>query len=273
MAALAAKRTLALAQPRSQARSLFGFPSPFGSSSSSSSSPPPQRKGTLKQERGVWVYREDKVMPCARFPLPVPVSHELPPPTDLTSPSRSPHARYSPDELFTVIADVDSYQQFLPFTSSSRVLRAAQVGQDGRRTEQPLADRGWLRPGQGERWEMDGELRIGAMGFDEGYVSLVELEKAKWVKVSEPGWATVLSDSPSHGAWACSLTPHCLHRPQQRTPACSATSLPCGRSPRPPRRSLPTPSRASTCTSPTPSPRPCTPLRFKQCGTRSARSW
>ncbi|TNY20078.1 hypothetical protein DMC30DRAFT_352887 [Rhodotorula diobovata] len=154
MAALAAKRTLALAQPRSQARSLFGFPSPFGSSSSSSSSPPPQRKGTLKQERGVWVYREDKVMP------------------------------YSPDELFTVIADVDSYQQFLPFTSSSRVLRAAQVGQDGRRTEQPLADRGWLRPGQGERWEMDGELRIGAMGFDEGYVSLVELEKAKWVKAT-----------------------------------------------------------------------------------------
>jgi ribosome-associated toxin RatA of RatAB toxin-antitoxin module len=30
---------------------------------------------------------------------------------------------------------------------------------------------------------MDAELRIGAMGFEEGYVSRVEAEKERWVKV------------------------------------------------------------------------------------------
>ena len=154
MAALATKRALALAPPHT--RTLFGFPSPFASSSSSSSSPTPPRKGTLKQQGGIWHYREHKLMP------------------------------YAPQELFTVIADVDAYQQFLPFTSSSRVLRAARTTgpAPGQRRDEPVAERGWLEPGgEGERWDMDGELRIGAMGFDEGYVSLVEMEKHKWVKV------------------------------------------------------------------------------------------
>lgn len=30
---------------------------------------------------------------------------------------------------------------------------------------------------------MDAELRIGAMGFEEGYISRVEAEKERWVKV------------------------------------------------------------------------------------------
>ncbi|GAA5822352.1 hypothetical protein JCM3770_000530 [Rhodotorula araucariae] len=149
MAQLAARRTLALVQPRTTARSLFNFPSPFAAAP-----PPPERKGTLRKEGSAWVYREDKLMP------------------------------YSPAELCTVIADVDAYQHFLPFTTSSRVLRAAHIDAQGRRAERSLADKGWLTPGDGERWEMDGELRIGAMGFDEGYVSLVEMEKAKWVKAT-----------------------------------------------------------------------------------------
>lgn len=106
---------------------------------------------------------------------------------------------YSPSQLFSVIADVDSYQSFLPFTTSSRVLTAARLGPDGRRLPQPVADKGWLRGTQGERWKMDGELRIGAMGFDEGYVSLVEMEKDKWVKVRFLSFLFVsrLSRSPS----------------------------------------------------------------------------
>lgn len=36
---------------------------------------------------------------------------------------------------------------------------------------------------------MDAELRIGAMGFEEGYVSRVEAEKERWVKVK--CWQTV----------------------------------------------------------------------------------
>ncbi|GAA5855804.1 hypothetical protein JCM9279_003326 [Rhodotorula babjevae] len=149
MAALATKRTLALAPPHS--RSLFGFPSPFASPFASPSTPP-ERKGTLEHHAGIWHYREHKLMP------------------------------YSPHQLFSVIADVDSYQHFLPFTTQSRVLRAARAG-SGR--DEPVAERGWLTEGgEGERWDMDGELRIGAMGFDEGYVSRVEMEKHKWVKAT-----------------------------------------------------------------------------------------
>jgi coenzyme Q-binding protein COQ10 len=46
-----------------------------------------------------------------------------------------------------------------------------------------VAKKGWLLGSEGDRWEMDAELRIGAMGFDEGYVSLVEMELGRWVKV------------------------------------------------------------------------------------------
>ncbi|BGP19011.1 hypothetical protein JCM10213v2_007091 [Rhodosporidiobolus nylandii] len=91
---------------------------------------------------------------------------------------------YTPTQLYSVIADVDSYVHFLPFTASSRVLNAAQLLPDGRREQRPVEQRGWLKEGEGEQWEMDAELRIGAMGFDEGYVSLVEMDKGKWVKAT-----------------------------------------------------------------------------------------
>ncbi|BGP22207.1 hypothetical protein JCM10295v2_001085 [Rhodotorula toruloides] len=110
---------------------------------------------------------------------------------------------YSPSQLYSVIADVDSYQSFLPFTTSSRVLTAARLDPQGRRLSQPVAEKGWLRGTPGERWEMDGELRIGAMGFDEGYVSLVEMEKDKWVKATAKDatmfrqLSTIWSFSPS----------------------------------------------------------------------------
>ncbi|GAA5979788.1 hypothetical protein JCM10908_003046 [Rhodotorula pacifica] len=143
----------------SPSRSFFslpsGFPSPFGSSASSSK-PAPERKGTLVKEGDIWVYREDKVMP------------------------------YSPAQLYSVIADVDSYQSFLPFTTSSRVLNSTSIDPNGggQRRDRPVAEKGWLTPGAGERWEMDAELRIGAMGFEEGYVSRVEAEKERWVKAT-----------------------------------------------------------------------------------------
>ncbi|BGP00898.1 hypothetical protein RTG_01145 [Rhodotorula toruloides ATCC 204091] len=184
--ATAATKRAASALPRQPtprlARPFFNFPSPFGSSSSPSTSSP-ERKGTLQKENGVWVYREEKIMP------------------------------YSPSQLFSVIADVDSYQSFLPFTTSSRVLTAARLEPDGRRVSQPVAEKGWLRGTQGERWEMDGELRIGAMGFDEGYVSLVEMEKDKWVKATAKDatmfrhLSTIWSFSPSPSSAPSSSAP------------------------------------------------------------------
>ncbi|GAA5959107.1 hypothetical protein JCM3765_006344 [Sporobolomyces pararoseus] len=142
--------------PTLQTRSLFNFPSPFGSSSSSSSSGP-VKKGTLVKQGSKWVYNEGKVMP------------------------------YTPKELYTVIADVDSYHQFLPFTSSSKVLSASQLSNSQSSTSTNLAEKGWLRADEGQKgqkWVMDAELRIGAMGFDEGYVSRVEMEIPRTVKAT-----------------------------------------------------------------------------------------
>lgn len=113
-------------------------------------------------------------MPCALSPC-----------FSSSNPLNSPlHRRFTPTQLHSVIADVDSYQSFLPFTSASRVLSAAHFSHpDGRREPQAAAGKGWLQGTEGDRWQMDAELRIGAMGFDEGYVSLVEMEVGKWVKV------------------------------------------------------------------------------------------
>ena len=105
------------------------------------------------------------------------------------TPSRSTTS-YSPAQLYSVIADVDSYQSFLPFTTASRVLNSTSLDPSGQRRDRPVTEKGWLRPGAGERWEMDAELRIGAMGFEEGYVSRVEAEKERWVKVNVPAYAS-----------------------------------------------------------------------------------
>ncbi|GAA5885102.1 hypothetical protein JCM6882_007229 [Rhodosporidiobolus microsporus] len=152
MATLASSARRSLASCPPHCRSFFNFPSPFPSSSSASNAP--ERHGTLVKKNGIWQYRESKVMP------------------------------YSPNQLYSVIADVDSYIHFLPFTTSSRVLSAAVLSPNGGKTPQPLAQKPWLKEGEGERWEMDAELRIGAMGFDEGYVSRVEVEKGRWVKAT-----------------------------------------------------------------------------------------
>lgn len=96
-------------------------------------------------------------------------------------------SRYTPKELYTVIADVDSYHQFLPFTSSSKVLSASHASASNPNTRPILSQKGWLdvKEGQeGDKWVMDAELRIGAMGFDEGYVSKVEMVKPTSVKVT-----------------------------------------------------------------------------------------
>ncbi|GAA6006115.1 hypothetical protein JCM10207_000528 [Rhodosporidiobolus poonsookiae] len=153
MAAVLSTRRTAAQLIRPSHRTFFSFPSPFGSSSSSGS-PPPVKKGTLVKQNGVWLYTENKLMP------------------------------YSPQELYRVIADVDSYKDFLPFTTQSRVLSAVALAQDGKRIPQNVGEKGWLSDAGEQRWEMDAELRIGAMGFDEGYVSLVEVDKGKWVKAT-----------------------------------------------------------------------------------------
>ncbi|KAM0792990.1 hypothetical protein ACM66B_002743 [Microbotryomycetes sp. NB124-2] len=89
----------------SQKRTLFNFPSPFGSSSSSKPAQPP--KGTLTKRGSVYVYEESKELP------------------------------YTQRELYSVIADVDSYEKFLPFAASSKVLSAARRTASGNERQTP----------------------------------------------------------------------------------------------------------------------------------------
>ncbi|KAM0792991.1 hypothetical protein ACM66B_002743 [Microbotryomycetes sp. NB124-2] len=107
----------------SQKRTLFNFPSPFGSSSSSKPAQPP--KGTLTKRGSVYVYEESKELP------------------------------YTQRELYSVIADVDSYEKFLPFAASSKVLSAARRTASGNERQTPN-NKGWLSDqGQGEERQLD----------------------------------------------------------------------------------------------------------------------
>lgn len=48
-----------------------------------------------------------------------------------------------------------------------------------------VQEQGWLKGGQpGDVWQMEAELKAGAMGFEEGYVSKVEAKKWKGVSVN-----------------------------------------------------------------------------------------
>ncbi|KDQ15477.1 hypothetical protein BOTBODRAFT_173955 [Botryobasidium botryosum FD-172 SS1] len=79
--------------------------------------------------------------------------------------------RYSPKQLYTVVADVDSYHRFIPFCTASRVLTA------------PPRDR--LVP-----YDVEAELKVGFMSFEEGYISRVHCRPYQMVK------ATASSSTP-----------------------------------------------------------------------------
>lgn len=67
--------------------------------------------------------------------------------------------RYSPEQLFNVVAAVDMYQDFLPWCQRSEIMRRNPDG------------------------TLDAELEIGFKFFVESYVSHVELHKPKSIKV------------------------------------------------------------------------------------------
>jgi coenzyme Q-binding protein COQ10 len=79
---------------------------------------------------------------------------------------------YSNEQLYRVVADIDSYASFIPFLDSSAVLDNAGPGKP------------WLDGGsEGDVHHLKAKLRIGFMGFDEAYVSQVEARKWSMVKV------------------------------------------------------------------------------------------
>lgn len=76
---------------------------------------------------------------------------------------------YNRQRLYELVADVGSYNKFIPFCTRSRVL--------GRR--EPL--RGLTTP---DGFSMDAELTVGFLSFTESYVSRVTCSPYDSVKVS-----------------------------------------------------------------------------------------
>lgn len=68
--------------------------------------------------------------------------------------------RYSPEQLFNVVAAVDMYEDFLPWCQRSEIVRRNPDG------------------------NFDAELEIGFKFFVESYISHVELKKPSYIKVS-----------------------------------------------------------------------------------------
>lgn len=69
------------------------------------------------------------------------------------------NARYSPEQLFNVVAGVDMYEDFLPWCQRSQIIRQNPDG------------------------TFDAELEIGFKFLVESYTSHVELTKPKSIKV------------------------------------------------------------------------------------------
>lgn len=127
----------------SQARSFFSLPDLLGGGSSKSG-----------EEQ---TYREQKILPSVpRCPSVDPRS-----PTQLTQFVQN---RYTQEQLYSIVSNVPSYKSFLPFCTSSTIV-------DG---ERPQLD---------EPFEIEAELKVGFMSFEESYVSRVSGEPFRSVKV------------------------------------------------------------------------------------------
>lgn len=91
--------------------------------------------------------------------------------------------------MYVVIADVDSYKQFVPFATNSQVLIAQRAGTASGESEAArlAKEQAWLRSDKpGEEWEMKAQLTIGALNFNESYTSKVTTKNWSSVTVSSP---------------------------------------------------------------------------------------
>lgn len=79
---------------------------------------------------------------------------------------------YTSEQLYSIVADVDSYKEFLPYCLESRVL-----GPAGPQAQRNNPEATYL---------VDAELVIGFSALRESYVSEVSMRPHEWVKVR--GW-------------------------------------------------------------------------------------
>lgn len=121
-------------------------------------------------------YHERKIMPCVAVSSAISVCS----PVVLTR--QFFLNRYSQKELYNLVADVDCYRHFLPFCHASKVLHASRPN--------------WkLNPGDGPV-ELEAELKVGFLGFEESYISRVLCNPYESVEVSIRRYRTL--DTTTH---------------------------------------------------------------------------
>lgn len=79
-------------------------------------------------------------------------------------------SRYTAQELYKIVADVDSYHEFLPYCLESRVLGPSPHPSEAKEVD-------------GAQSIVDAQLTIGFSAVRESYVSEVRLRPDSWVKV------------------------------------------------------------------------------------------
>ena len=79
-------------------------------------------------------------------------------------------ARYQQHQLYDLVADVDSYHRFVPYCTASRVLKKT------------------IRSGRADKHvvNLQAELKVGFLGFEEKYISEVECKPYEMVQVTNP---------------------------------------------------------------------------------------
>lgn len=80
--------------------------------------------------------------------------------------------RYTRKQLYELVADVDAYRYFIPFCTSSTILKASRSDwktSPGNHGDPPI--------------HLEAELKVGFLGIDEAYVSKVECRPFESVQV------------------------------------------------------------------------------------------
>ena len=105
----------------------------------------------------------------------------------------APQSRYTPRELYSVVANVPSYSAFVPFCTGSEIVSTL--------TSNISAD---------TPFDVEAELRIGFMNFSEGYVSKVKARPYDSVEVSPFIWKEGVGTRHRRRAQKSALADLCL---------------------------------------------------------------